>query len=240
MCPPDLVTHTIGGVSYLPAFYIFHTRGFYVRPIALKRTYMANANTLPNRQSHRYAGYDYASAGAYFITICAQDFRALFGQIDNHELIANGAGRMLQAEWANLPERFPTVRQDEFAIMPNHAHFIIWLYFNPESVAPSVPAGLVPASNAEPKIWLHPTVGDFVGVYKSLTTHAYSEGVKNQGWPRFAKRLWQRDYYDHIIRDEIELEQIRHYIRTNPARWLKDQLHPNAPPNPFNRNKLND
>lgn len=220
---------------------------------------MLRNNVVPNRQSHRYKGYDYASAGAYFVTICVQHFRSLLGEVVNQEMISNAAGKMLQSEWIKLPERFPTVQPDEFAIMPNHLHFIVWLQFDPNRVesptstlaehtsAPneesSVGASLVSApndQNPDPQFWLHPTLGNFVGVFKSLTTNAYIDGVKNQGWPRFAKHLWQRDYYDHIIRNEIELEQIRHYIRTNPARWMKDQLHTNAPPNQFNRNRLND
>jgi len=80
-----------------------------------------------------------------------------------------------------------------------------------------------------------PTLNEIIGAFKSVTTNRYIEGVYQHGWPRFHKRLWQRDYWDRISRDDIELEQLRSYIRTNPARWDDDALHPDAPPNKFNR-----
>jgi REP element-mobilizing transposase RayT len=78
-------------------------------------------------------------------------------------------------------------------------------------------------------------LGDIVGAFKSITTHEYIRGVRELGWPSFDKRVWQRNYWEHIIRNEGSLNRIRHYIETNPARWTDDQLHPDAPPNPVNQ-----
>jgi REP element-mobilizing transposase RayT len=83
-------------------------------------------------------------------------------------------------------------------------------------------------------------LGDIVGAFKSISTNKYIEGVKQNGWPRFDKRLWQRDYYEHIIRNERALDAIRAYIVNNPANWQADQLHPDAPPNQFNQDSYRD
>jgi REP element-mobilizing transposase RayT len=79
------------------------------------------------------------------------------------------------------------------------------------------------------------TIGDIVGAFKSITTNNYIHGVQKSGWNPFEKRLWQQNYWEHIIRDDIAMSRIRAYIRTNPARWAGDQLHPKARPNRFNQ-----
>ena len=79
------------------------------------------------------------------------------------------------------------------------------------------------------------TIGDIIGAFKSITTNNYIHGVKQLGWNPFEKRLWQQNYWEHIIRNDIALSRIREYIRTNPVRWIADQLHPEARPNQFNQ-----
>ena len=94
----------------------------------------------------------------------------------------------------------------------------------------TVGAGLVPARlvPARPNQDSRPNLGDVVGAFKSLTTVAYARGVKASGWPGFRGRLWQRTYYEHIIRDDESLGRIRHYIQNNPARWVCDRENPQA------------
>ncbi|MGD1905358.1 MAG: transposase [Leptolyngbyaceae cyanobacterium] len=86
------------------------------------------------------------------------------------------------------------------------------------------PTPIVQTSNTVP----NPTLGDVVGTFKSITTHRYAMGVRHQGWPPFEKRLWQRNYYEHIIRDETVLQHLRQYIEQNPQMWAEDQLHPDV------------
>lgn len=174
---------------------------------------------LPNRQSHRHPGFDYSSAGAYFVTFCVQSGRCLLGEVLNHEMVLNDAGRMVETHWYGLAQRFPSIALDEFRVMPNHVHLLLWL---------QLAALSAPVTSA-------PTLGSVIGAFKSLTTNGYIDGVKKQGWPRFEGKLWQRDYWDRIVRNDQELSTFRDYIRANPARWQEDQLHPAAPPNQFNR-----
>jgi len=107
---------------------------------------------------------------------------------------------------------------DTFQIMPNHIHMIIHIVGATLVVAPSIRAGIKPAPTT--------TLGNIIGAFKSLTAHEYIMGVKNNGWKSFDKRLWQRNYYEHIIRNESDLNKIREYIKNNPLFWLKDVNNP--------------
>lgn len=144
------------------------------------------------RKSMRLAGHDYTWTRAYYVTIRARLHEPVF---DVPELRT-----VVEKNWDALPERFPGITLDEFIIMPDHVHFIVWL------------DGL--AENA-------PTLGKVVGAFKSLTTVEWIRHIKatNSSWPF---PLWQRDFYDRIIRDEVELERTRQYIRDNPLR-LKER-----------------
>jgi REP element-mobilizing transposase RayT len=173
-----------------------------------------------HRRSIRLSGYDYAQAGAYFVTICAQNKACVFGQITDGQVKRNEAGHMLQCVWDALPGRFPTVELDAFVVMPNHIHGVV-------VIAQNVGATLVVAQDqrragTRPA----PTLGDIVGAFKSITTHQYALGVKERGWPPFTRRLWQRNYYEHVIRNEISLSAIRLYIEGNPVLWPYDHDNP--------------
>jgi putative transposase len=199
-----------------------------------------------HRRSIRLKGYDYAQPGAYFVTICVQGRECLLGEIADHTLRLNAIGAMVQAEWQQLPQRFPEISLDAFVIMPNHMHGLLFLAppagasardgastrDAPTSPPPddmlgaSVRAGLVPApSEDEAPTRGAPTIGDIIGAFKSITTHAYIVGVRERGWPPFSGKFWQRNYYEHIVRDAADLARIRAYIGNNPARWALDQLH---------------
>lgn len=208
-----------------------------------------------DRRSIRLKGYDYAQAGAYFVTIVTQDRACLFGDVVDGEMRLNAAGRMVVAEWQMMPARFPNVALDAFVVMPNHLHGILVITHDPPARPGLVPApdpvgaGLVPAPDPaitpvgagpvpapDPAITpigattrvapTGPTVGHVVGAFKSRVTVEYARGVEMFGWPRFRGRVWQRNYYEHIIRDEESWNRIRQYIVDNPARWMHDAENP--------------
>ena len=115
----------------------------------------------------------------------------------------------MQREWLDLAVRYPFVEQDSFVVMPNHLHGIVCL-----------------RSDHERDITIERLLGQVVGRFKGMSTRFYCEGVRRDGWPPFQTRLWQRGYYDRVIRNERELQAIREYIDLNPIRWESDRLNP--------------
>ena len=206
------------------------------------------------RRSIRLRGYDYSQAGAYFVTICSQSRICFFGDIVDGDICLNDSGRMIQAIWDNLPIRFHHIRLDEFTVMPNHIHGIIILArrgescirpdIRPESNGPlgdhhsgdhilgdhkDRPYGTLPETENythRPHGTLSNTFGRIVQAFKSISTHKYIIGVKQSGWPPFPGKLWQRNYWEHIVRYESEMNRIREYIRNNPSQWELDKLNP--------------
>ena len=164
-----------------------------------------------HRRSIRLKGYDYSQAGAYFVTICTQHKACLFGHVENEAMVLNDAGRMVNEQWLALVDRFPGIGLGDFVTMPNHFHGILVIREGEEQV-----------SMNRATIKVAPTLGQIVGAFKSVTTHAYIGGVENLGWPCFDGRLWQRNYFEHIIRNEKSYRDVVEYIRTNPARWQDD------------------
>lgn len=190
-----------------------------------------------HRRSIRLKGYDYRHPGAYFVTICTQDRACLFGDVLTGEMRFNEAGRMVIGKWERISERFPNVELDTFVVMPNHIHGIIVITQNvgaglvPAHDRDVAGAGFVPARDGATTengatTRVAPTVGNIVGAFKSITTVRYIQGVKQNGWPPFLVRLWQRNYYEHIIRNEESLNRIREYIALNPLQWHLDRENP--------------
>ena len=165
-----------------------------------------------HRRSIRLKGYDYAQAGAYFVTICTQNRECLFGKVVDGGMWLNDAGQMVAIAWQQLPQRFPQVAIDAFVVMPNHLHGIIII-----TKLSDVGAGLVPAPLDEAKA--STGLGNIVGAFKSITTHEYTIGVRQRNWLPFSGKLWQRNYYENIIRDQRALNNIRQYIAENPLKW---------------------
>ena len=177
-----------------------------------------------HRRSIRLKGYDYSQAGLYFITICTHNRLCIFGIIKNDEMILNDAGQMIETQWLKLTERFTGIHLCECVVMPNHFHGIIKLTVGAPLVGAQNKANV--QINAQPQSGqpqgIAPTVGDIVGAFKSITTNQYIRGVKQNHWQRFDKKLWQRNYYEHIIRDEKSYLKISEYIKTNPSTWQGD------------------
>jgi REP element-mobilizing transposase RayT len=163
-----------------------------------------------HRRSIRLQNYDYSRPGAYFVTICVQDRSCLFGDVVGGGMRLNDAGRVACECWNDIPKHFPHVHLDAFMIMPNHVHGIFFI------VGPTMPVG---AKNFSPQHGTSRTVGSVVRGFKIGVT----------GWLRANTDIhvvWQRNYWEHIVRDESELNRIREYIADNPARWETDRLHP--------------
>lgn len=177
------------------------------------------------RNSLRYPGYDYSQTGAYFVTICAQGGQAVFGQVSGGAMQLNDLGVLAQDGWERLATRNPQVSIDISVVMPNHVHVLLWLSQAGNEKGDSEPKPQRRFGDAIPG-----SLSSLIGGYKSGVTQKAIHTALFAGPP-----LWQRNFYDRIVRGEAELSRIREYIRTNPQRWQDDQLHPDAPPNQFNR-----
>lgn len=189
-----------------------------------------------HRRSIRLREYDYSATGAYFVTICAQGRECRFGVVADGKMHLNDAGSMVSEWWLKLPGKFPGVVLDECTIMPNHFHGIVVI--NDADTVGAPPCGCPPLGSisktgrprrAEKEGQPHgvaPTVGDVLDWFKSMTTNAYIRRVNEHGWPPFPGRLWQRNYYERVIRDERELDAARKYILENPIKWHLDRENP--------------
>jgi REP element-mobilizing transposase RayT len=131
----------------------------------------------------------------------------------------NPAGSMIRNCWQTLPDRFVGVDIDSSIVMPNHLHGIIFLGDDDSSQTSYALSEDRAATRAAP------TLGDIIGAFKSISTNGYLRGIHDGRWSAFEKRLWQRNYWERIIRNERELKAIRKYIWDNPANWKKDKLY---------------
>lgn len=179
--------------------------------------------TLPNRQSIRKRGWDYTSAGCYFVTMNTHASRALFGAIVNGTMVLNEAGRIAEEEWRKSAVLRKEIELDEFVIMPNHMHGIVWLK-RLDASSPSASGGQFgkPQSGA---------LGTLVGAYKAAVTREIRRrGLMHQARPHQARphqarvasgasAIWHRNYWDVIVQDEKALAAIRNYIRFNPKNY---------------------
>jgi len=184
-----------------------------------------------NRRSIRLQGYDYSKEGLYFITICTFERQWLFGHIDEKRMILNNIGQFARQCWQEIPVHFPDVILHQFIVMPDHVHGIIEL----------APVGVVGVQNFEPLRSTPPHFGvqnfeplppnpisrqnEFQKIIpRSIGSivRGYKIGVSK--WFRDhngSTRVWQRNYFEHIIRDEISYRRISEYIKNNPANWKK-------------------
>jgi len=185
------------------------------------------------------------------VTIVIQGRISLFGTVENETMRLNAAGQMVKRWWRELGPKFPDVTPDACAVMPNHFHGVILVGAdlgvcprpipNVEGAHPGAPlragAGTSIPEDAHPGAPLRTGAGtsvpEVVHRFKTLTTKRYADGVKQLGWSPFPGRLWQRNYYEHIIRSGEALNRIRQYIIDNPARWEFD--HENLATSPNSR-----
>lgn len=188
--------------------------------------------TRHHRRSVRLRHYDYAQPGAYFVTICTHHRACLLGAVAAEAVRLSAAGRIVQAAWNDLPRHYPHVALDAFVVMPNHLHGIIQIIDLAVTDAHAV--GADPRVRPVARHAAIPNQGAHAGAplprivqwWKTMTTNAYIRGVRVQGWPRFDGRLWQRNYWERVLRDERELGLARDYILQNPLRWHLDRMPP--------------
>ncbi|MCS6908535.1 MAG: transposase [Anaerolineales bacterium] len=182
-----------------------------------------------HRRSIRLPGYDYTQPGAYFVTLVTHERQHLFGEIVVGEMHLNPWGEVAYQEWFQTAVLRPYVvlRDDEWVVMPNHMHGIIWIVDNDCRGAAPHPAPCKGAAAPRPSprpsetspINVVPgSLGAIVRAYKSAVAKRINALRNTPGAP-----VWQRNYYEHIIRDDGELERIRQYILDNPARWAEDR-----------------
>jgi putative transposase len=207
--------------------------------------------SIHHRRSIRLKGYDTTQAGAYFVTMVAWQRECLFGEVVDGVMRLSPIGKMVQAEWRQIPRHFPHTHLETFVVMPNHAHGIVVIddaveggdggatRNEPDGDRDGVDGGPEEAWDGEGRATLQitrpngPTAGSLgamIGLWKSRATKRI--------WrlPGIGRHpIWQRNYYEHIIRSEAEFRRIWKYIDGNPIEWEKDQLYPKTPPNPFNQ-----
>lgn len=177
-----------------------------------------------NRRSLRLRGYDYTLNGMYFVTICVEARQCLLGNVHDGRMHFNPIGEMVRDVWSGLP-RYQGAEIDAFVIMPNHVHGIIVLNNNSVRATPcGCPYSMGASHDIGQAQGPAPTFSlfDIVHRFKSLTTTRYRQ---KKGDGAIRGRLWQRNYYEHVIRNDSELDRIRQYIHNNPADWEKDQYH---------------
>jgi putative transposase len=197
-----------------------------------------------NRRSVRLKGYDYSKAGLYFITICVKDRECLFGDIENGKMTLNDAGKIASECWLEIPKHFPDAVLHEHIVMPNHVHGIIELIkpgsqtiesgtsvgvqnFEPlqspnDSLSSIGVENFQPQRNEYQKMIPH-SIGSIVRGFKTGVTKWFRNN--SVGIEKFQPlQIWQRNYYEHIIRNEISFHKISEYIINNPKNWNKDDF----------------
>jgi putative transposase len=195
-----------------------------------------NKSAEKRRRTIRLQGWDYSQEGVYFITVCSQNREYLFGEVIDGSMNLNAPGEMIIQTWEELPKRFPFMEINTRMIMPNHFHAIVIIARRGEScIRPSEapPENLIYLDQSrhqdqgEHKVRPYGTkdtsIGRIVQAFKSTTTHKYIRGVKEWSWTPFSGKLWQRNYYEHIVRGEEEWQRISDYIAANPINWAIDR-----------------
>jgi putative transposase len=189
-----------------------------------------------HRRSIRLQGYDYSQSGAYYITIVTQGRECLFGQVINGEMRLNQFGQIVQHAWLDLPNHYPHVELTAFCIMPNHAHGVILLIDNRrggsvgslpvhnQTISGNAPLPEGAQTCPYPMAKRHP-LSEIVRAFKSFSARRINTLRKTP-----SVSVWQRNYYEHIIRNDEDYKRIQHYIESNPFHWKEDTENPGEKP----------
>ncbi len=201
---------------------------------------------MKNRKANRLREYDYSQAGCYFVTVCVQDRKCLFGEIIDDGMVLNEAGKMVARWWSETKNKFPYVELDEYVLMPNHMHGIVVIvgsdiYVCHLRVRPE-PEDRESENHQQVETQRQeenqqgedqsegghtgPPLQEIIQWVKTMTTNEYINEVKYGRFPPFEKRIWQRSFYDHVIRDDEDMNRVREYIRSNPLQWALDEENP--------------
>jgi REP element-mobilizing transposase RayT len=177
-----------------------------------------------HRRSIRLKGYDYTQVGAYFITICTWQGKCLFGDVVNNEVQLSHYGETVRLKWHYLPRRYPHVQLDAFVIMPNHVHGIIFLIDGNATNVCGVGAGLEKIHDQKTDLFCKTSpyqrhgLPEVISGFKTFSARRINQIRCLAGVP-----VWQRNYYECIIRSEESLQKIRKYIIKNPLFWQQDK-----------------
>jgi putative transposase len=183
-----------------------------------------------HRRSIRLPGHDYRSPGAYFVTICTHQGKLLFGEVVDDDVVLNEDGQIAHEEWQASEDIRREIELDAFVIMPNHIHCIVWIRETDDNSVVRVHS--VVGAHGRAPLRAPRSLGSFIAGYKAAVTARINHLRDTPG-----ARVWQRNYYEHIIRNDASLNRIRAYIQHNPACWAEDSLHPGAERNPFTQPK---
>ncbi len=192
-----------------------------------------------HRRSVRLQGYDYSQAGLYFITICCDDRKCLFGKIENNEMVLNDVGKIADECWMEIPKHFPNAVLHEHIVMPNHVHGVIELVdgnnvgaenFLPLQNNTGITVGvenfqpLHPKQNAFQKM-IPRSIGSIVKGFKIGVTKWFRNNTVGAENFLPLQTVWQRNYHEHIIRNEQSYQTISEYIINNPRNWKDDKFY---------------
>ena len=181
-----------------------------------------------HRRTIRLQGYDYAQKGMYFITLCVKERECIFGTIVENEMFLNRIGQIVADEWINSIKIRNNVIIHDFIVMPNHLHGIVEITYNKndksqigEFVSPKKSIGAIVRGF---KVATTKRIKDFV-ISVGANDNSFNVNSPLQEWIiNHLPHIWQRNYYEHIIRDYNDHERIANYINTNPSRWEKDMF----------------
>ena len=182
-----------------------------------------------HRQSARLRYFDYTGTGGYFVTVCTWQRECLFGDIVDGAVLLNDCGVVVRDEWLRTPTIRPNVELDEFIVMPNHFHAIFFINdienadVGAHRCAPGIEGvdNLFRAHVSAPLRRQSGSVGSILAGFKSAATKRVNTLRDNAGKP-----CWQRNYYEHVIRNDTDLAAIRQYVADNPMKWALDENHP--------------
>jgi len=177
-----------------------------------------------HRHSIRLPNYDYSQPGYYFVTLCAHDRECLFGDIENNNIVLSNVGKMVEKKWYDLSVRFPGIKLDRMVIMPNHLHGIIIITDCCRGgVFPPLPPAITKIGADQGAAIAPPgggkSLGQMIAWFKYESTKAINRDITSN--PEM--KIWQRNFFERIIRDDEELNRIRNYIATNPGTWKEDE-----------------
>jgi putative transposase len=186
----------------------------------IPRNDVKNLNEQRRRRSIRLQNYDYSKAGTYYITVCTRNRELLFGDVVRGQMQINEVGRIVETVWLSLPQFYAGIELDGFIIMPNHVHGIVIIRSGVGAIheSPLQKDGSLPVGERRRML-----LSKMIGRFKMVSAKNINLVRKTSGLA-----VWQRNYYEHIIRYEASLDRIRQYIADNPAQWEFDEENPAA------------
>ena len=183
-------------------------------------------NKYPKRKTTRLKHYNYSQPGYYYVTICADNRQGLFGNIKQEQMILNKCGEIIKICIQDISNKYPNAKLDTYVIMPNHVHIIIQIvgagFSRPDNMINNKNYDNVNNNIINGRENLAPTLGQIIAYFKYNSTKQIN-ALKNNG----INKIWQRNFYDHIILNDKSLHKIREYIINNPANWDNDKHNPN-------------